>query len=227
MADERHDGWNDHADCGQPAQSEGTQELKVPEQSFQDGCGQPVEAPSWAPPEPGTPTANIPEPPLRWSEDASSYMQPNEGPSFQVQQPAQTAIGTGVIGKTRFTLKGEDLTLFKSGRVNLITSIVTAVASLFIGGALLSCVSLVFAFLTNSKFETLAATRSNEPDAQHALRRSGKIAILVAALALVFNIIALVYLYPIIMDSMQTGSLGSLAGTPSAPETGGGSSTWG
>ncbi len=137
----------------------------------------------------------------------------------------------GGIGKTRFQLKGPEVAEFKNARNYIMAAQIVAIVSLFFGGTLFSIVALVCAFIGNSKLENIAATRVGEPEVQKALRRSGRIIIAVAACALVLNIIAAIFLYPLVMEAIQNGDLGSLfnssATSGSGTGSGSGNTTWG
>ena len=187
----------------------------------QNGCTVEGDAPAWTSQYPSEPSENGPVPPPRWSGNDPYSISPE---ADSPQQSPQQASAIGSIGSTRFPLKGDEVVVYQKARLYFGAAIIASIVSIFIGGVLASCIALICAFVANSRFEILAATRMDEPDVQRILRRSGRIAIAVAALALILNIIALVFLYPTLVNSMQNGTL---TGTTAAPATGGGSSTWG
>lgn len=165
-----------------------------------------------------------PEPPVRWNPDTSMIPMPGEQPPTQEVPPELREGGTVVVGKTRITLNVPDMVEFLSARRYAGFAVIGAIVSLFFGGMILSAVSLYFAIRGYGKFARIADARPNDFEAQHALKRSGVIIIVVAAVSLVINIIAAIYLYPIVVETLQTGDLSSL--TDTAP-TSTGNSTWG
>ena len=91
----------------------------------------------------------------------------------------------------------------------------------------MSGAALICALAANGKMSKLAAVRPDDVEASRALKRSGIIAIVVTALALVINIVSAIFLYPMVSDTMQSGDWGSLMGSESSTGTSGGNSTWG
>ena len=152
-----------------------------------------------------------PEPPMRY--DSSS----NNGGAPQDPQ-----------GPYRPDVSGVE---FRSLRRLITLAQVLAIVSLLFGGVLLSAVSIVIAFIAYRKTDSFGLQTGD--DALHqALRRSAKIAIIVGFIALALNAIALIVLYPVVMDMVQSGDyqslFGSMQGQGAAPSTSGsGGSTWG
>ncbi|MBQ9041938.1 MAG: hypothetical protein IJ111_03905 [Eggerthellaceae bacterium] len=172
--------------------------------------------------------ANKPEPPVRWNpEDSEAPEQPeslNEAPSSNRRVSSQAA--TAVIGKTKFSLNAEEFKVFQSARKYITASQVIAVFSLFFGGVFLSAVAIGFGCVAYGKLNQLAENRYGNPELQRTIRRSGMLVIAVAAFALVLNIVALVFLYPMVAETLQGTDLGALTGiSPSIGSSG--SSTWG
>ena len=155
-----------------------------------------------------------PEPPERWKPD-ESYSRPPEGPTPQNENPD---LRTGTIGGTRVELKGGAIHEFESARRLVVVSQVCAIVSFIIGGVMLSSVALVCAGIAFGKLNRIASVMDSAPDAQRALRRIGYMAIGLAVVTLIINIVALVVLYPTLMETMQAASTGTLAS---------GNSTWG
>ena len=247
MPEERNDDVQDQTPIGQSPQSDIEQQWRTPEQS-QEASAQSQYASEWTYQDSYAQPQNTPEPPMRSSDEPSPYTQPGVEQPQQYQQyqqpqqfeqpqqfqqpqqfeePQQPPVSVASIGKTSFKLKGKEILEFQSARNFMIASVIAAVISLIIGGMVVSAGALICALVANSKLSNLSATRSDDPDAQRALKRAGRIAIIVSALAFVLNAIAVIYLYPLIMDSMQTGSFNSLTGSATTPTTGSGSSTWG
>lgn len=163
-----------------------------------------------------------PEPPNRWNPD-----DPNFKPVTLEEAFDQANVSTkAAIGKTVFTLKGAEIPQFQSARRFMILSQVAAGVSLFFGGVILSAIAVLFAFLARDKFNRIAASRPNDPDAQRALNRSGIIAVVITVGVLILNIIALIYLYPMVIDSLQSGDF-NIFGGAGTMGTGTTSGTWG
>ena len=147
-----------------------------------------------------------PEPPVNF--DPQAYRQRNENGSDNGQHDD---------GRVEFS----------KVRRFVIVSQVLALVSLLIGGVMLSSASLVVALIGNQRACTLA---SQNPDnlTWTALKRSSTIAIILAVGAIALNIIALVVLYPMVVEMLQSGNFelfGTQSGSAFAPETG--NSTWG
>ena len=103
---------------------------------------------------------------------------------------------------------------------------IMALVSLLIGGVLLGSAALVTAVVAMRK--TKAIPCAPDDYAWMALKRSAKIAIVIAVLALAANVAALVFIYPMVMDSIQSGEYSSLfSGAPQTQSPGSGTSTWG
>lgn len=109
---------------------------------------------------------------------------------------------------------------------------ICAIVSLIIGGFLLSAVGLAIAFIARNKLNNmLAQTGENQDEYKQslvALQRTNIIAIGIAAVACVINIIFAIQMYPIIYQMLQTGDFSSIYGgvgqTPSPNSSG---SIWG
>ena len=98
-----------------------------------------------------------------------------------------------------------------------------------LGGIVLSTIAVILAFMGLSKLNAFANAHSLEQSARLTLRKPGVLAVGMCVFALIFNIISLIVLYPIVMQSLQSGDLSGLfgAGQGGAPSPGAGSSTWG
>ena len=164
-----------------------------------------------------------PEPPERWKPDTSL-------PTKQKTQsatPNDPDVRVGIIASTHVELVGPEIAVFESARRLVTASQICAIVSFFIGGVLLSSVAVVCAITAFRKLNSIALGKPSEPAMQAALRKAGYLAIVLAAIALVINIVALIVLYPIAMDALQSGSLSSLFGGLSASGGSTGNSTWG
>lgn len=119
---------------------------------------------------------------------------------------------------------------FRSIRRFVTASQICALVSLVIGGVPLSTVAIVLGLVARSKANGWASN-PHDPNRQAwmLLRRSASIAAIMAAVALVLNAISLAVMYPVMMDMLQNGDLGSLMGGSGATggSTGGSSSAWG
>ena len=168
-------------------------------------------------------TPEAPEPPRSWRPNDPNFKPVTIEQAFEEAQVTSTAI----IGKTSFTLKGAEIPQFQAGRRFTIISQVVAGVSLFFGGVLLSALAVVFAFMARDKFSRIAAARPNNPEVQKALTRPWIIAMVISIGILILNILAMVYLYPMVADSLQSGSLYPFGGATGATGTGATNATWG
>ena len=115
--------------------------------------------------------------------------------------------------------------MFESGRKFLTAAQVCAIISLFIGGMLLSAVSIVLAVVGSRKFNQISANGCS-PEFAMQLKRSGTVAIVMCVIALALNVVSFIALYPLVMEMMQSGDLAAMFGMqPHAAVSGG--STWG
>ena len=180
--------------------------------------------PEEKPNKPSSENQDRPTPPLNYEgnpepETPNNTLEYNGSPQNELPR-------VGYVGRAQVALSADEAALFERARKNIGISNICAIISLFIGGVLLSSVALGFAVSGFLKLRGLASARNDQPLVKAALTRSGIIAIIISASALVVNIAALVYLYPIVMGTMQTGDFGSLfVGGQSAAS--GSSSTWG
>ena len=163
-----------------------------------------------------------PEPPKRWKPD-SNHM--NTEPSPDRTSDDDTSVGA--FGAMRIELKGSEIPMFVSARRLITASQICAIVSFFIGGVLLSSVAVVCALIAHRKLCSIALNKADSPDVQRALRRVGIMAIGLAVVALVVNIAALVLLYPVAMQALQSSDMGSLFAGPNAAGGTAGNSTWG
>lgn len=158
-----------------------------------------------------------PEPPAGWMPQ-STQGQPRQRP--QAQQ-----LRAVVVGKETFTVSETDLAEFESARKFCVAAQIVALVSLFIGGVLLSTIAVVLAIIGYRKLAGVAA-KMPEESVRRALRRSGIIAIVLSALALVLNIVSLIVLLPMLGYIAQTGDYSAIFGGSAAPSSGT-STTWG
>ena len=148
-----------------------------------------------------------PEPPAR-------YRPGEQGPPYvPVNTPAQQA-------------SGDDPELRSTHNI-ILAATVMAIASLFIGGMLLSAAALalsVVGFLKSSRKSL--ETQGNRQPAWQSLKRRGFYAIVFSVLALALNIVFMALLYPYLVDAMETGDYSYLFGGGQT-SSGSASSVWG
>ena len=164
----------------------------------------------------------FPEPPAQWSANASHEL-PNNHIDESTDQPPQNV---GFIGTTMIKMGADEAREFERGRKFVTAAQITALISLFIGGIVLSAVSVVLAVIGFRSLSHIATQKSSDPLAQSALKRSGIIAIIMSILALVINIVSLIAFYPMITEMLQQGNLsGILPGGGQAAPNGSGTSS--
>ena len=169
---------------------------------------------------------DVPEPPLSWrptnnqnqitqssnAENQSDFQQTNP----QSSQPNNSAFrGTPPE--------------FERIRKLLSIAQICAVISLFIGGVVLSTIALVFGIMGYRALSSAMRDNTLEPNYTKPLRQSCIIALIMSVTALVVNVIALVYIYPLVMQALNTGDFSTLmgGGAQYGSSTGTGSTTWG
>lgn len=103
--------------------------------------------------------------------------------------------------------------------------------SVFIGGMLLSGIGVVCGFLGMRRADRIEKADKDVQEAAARARRSCVVALIVCAVAFSLNAAYSFYMYPIIMDAVQTGDLSALMGNAASSGSiasgGSGSSTWG
>ena len=150
-----------------------------------------------------TKSAHTPEPPARY--DANSV------PPVKPERP---------IGS-------DEMLEYRSAR-NLVTAAqIMALVSLLIGGVVLSAASMVVAIAASRKIKQTEPLHENQMLWQ-ALKRASTIAIVMAVLALAANVVALIVIYPMVVDAIQSGEYASLfSGAPQTQSPSTNTSTWG
>ena len=143
-----------------------------------------------------------PEPPTRYSGNPGPAIQPGgQGPNSAIAE-------------------------FASARRLVTIAQVMAIVSLLIGGVVLSTAALVVAIMALQKVRAHVYTDAQDQLTWQLLKRSTTIAIVVAVLALAANVAALIVIYPMLMEAIQSGEYTTLLGTAQTPNTPG-TSTWG
>lgn len=119
---------------------------------------------------------------------------------------------------------------FDSARRLIAISQILAVVSLIIGGVVLSAVAIVLAVIGYKRALENAVLPSEYQMPWKLLKRSATIAIVVSALAFCANLVALIVVYPMVLQAVQTGDYSALLPMGSqldASGNGSNSSTWG
>lgn len=164
----------------------------------------------------------FPEPPARWKPDQAL----NTNPERHHDAPSSQESISGTLGSTRVELKGDEAHEFQSARRFVTASLIISVLSLFFGGTFASCIALGCALYARSKLNRIVQAHSENPVMQMALSRVSAMAIGVAVVILIINIVAVVFLYPQVMEMIQSGNFGPFGGSQST-STATGSVTWG
>ena len=164
-----------------------------------------------------------PEPPANWNPNGEEQKATSVREALDMANVETTA----TVGKTTFTLKGSEISDFKAAKNYFLASTSLSIISLFFGGIILSLLAIICAIASRSRFDNVSRKHAGEPEVQAALQRSGKIALVVAICILVINIIALIYLYPMLVETMQNGGLDVLGGSSATTGSGSGNGTWG
>ena len=145
---------------------------------------------------------NTPEPPTRFDANKTSSLPPQGSPSTRASEFAST--------KRLVTIAQ-----------------VMAIVSLLIGGVLLGTAALIVALVASSRVRSHQSDSGPEAVSWQSLKRSTTIAIVVTLLALAANIAALVIVYPMVIEAMQSGEYGSLLSGSAQMPGNTGTSTWG
>ena len=158
-----------------------------------------------------------PEPPLGWS-DASNP--PNDAPSSQ----------SNASGLENTTLQndpnGFQRQKLESARKLILAAQIIAIVSLFIGGVAASTAAVVLAVIGYRQISEIIQS-IDQPEVKAALKRAGVVALVVSIAALVMNAVALAFLWPEMMQILQTGDYSSLFGGTAPSPSSGTSTTWG
>lgn len=170
-----------------------------------------------------------PEPPPSWKPSGSRYEQPYEQKNQQDFHRGNAAPQPQQPSSMQLPISETDAQLLETARKYISISQICAVVSLFLGGIVLSTIAVILAFMGLSKLTAFANAHSLEQSARLALRRPGVLAVGMCVFALIFNIISLIVLYPMVMESLQSGDFSGILGSGQggAPSSGAGSSTWG
>jgi len=176
---------------------------------------------------PHTPGDDLPEPPPSWKSNDSNFVQPYDIQTVDDKgdnlPPQSDRFQNSTIGITN-----TDKLLLESARKYISICQVCAVVSIFIGGVLLSSIAVIFSVMALFKLNNFSAAHSLDQQARRALKRPAYFAIGLGILALVFNAVSLILIYPMVMQGLQAGDLSGIFGSGqggSSPASG--SSTWG
>ncbi len=172
----------------------------------------------------------LPEPPPSWQSPHAPMEQSHSGESDSTNTSVR--FENEQMGSINSNVQMYDLAEeYRNLRKKISIARVLAIVSLFIGGVLLSTVSLIFAYLAWRALADLAqSNRVNE--ATYVLaKRAIIVTVGMGAIALAANAVTVVMLYPMIMHMMQTGDVSQVLPwmQPGAPSGGAGSGyeTWG
>ena len=170
-----------------------------------------------------------PEPPPSWKspkpDNEQLYVQSDQHDFDQRTESPQPRPSVNMPT----SLSNADVQLLETARKFISIAQICAIVSLFLGGVVLSSIAVILSFMGMSKLNAYANAHSLDEGARRALRRPGVLAVGMCVFALVFNIMSLIFLYPIVMESLQSGDFTGLfgSGQGSAPSSGAGTSTWG
>ena len=150
---------------------------------------------------------NKPQPPVRYTPNPT----PNSEPP-QFQHPLQDEAS-----------KNPE---FRKVRNFVTASQIVALVSLIFGGVILSTVAIILGFIARSKATTqMNLPQNKESESWYILRRSATIATIMSFVALGLNFMALMTIYPLVIETLQNGDASSIfGGSPSTPSKS--SSVW-
>ena len=143
-----------------------------------------------------------PEPPTRYDTNKTPLLPPQGSPSV-------------------------DIADFASTRRLVTIAQIMAIVSLLIGGVFLSSAALIMAVVASSRAKSHLNDSESETVSWQLLKRSAMIAIVVSALALAANIAALMFIYPMVIEALQSGEYSSLISGSTQMPGDSGTSTWG
>ena len=113
-------------------------------------------------------------------------------------------------------------------------AIIMAIISLFLGGVILSCISIVFAVLGYFRMKSVIEELAEDPIIVKTLRRSSIVGLIIAVVAFVLNFASMMYIMPQVIQAIQTNDYTALFGSNNwlnlgnaGTGTSTGTSTWG
>lgn len=115
----------------------------------------------------------------------------------------------------------EDERALRSAQSKITFAYIAGPVSLFLGGMLLGCIGLICAGLAYRSIGQLEHKETSVAQAATKLKKSACTALIICCIAFVLNAISMYFMYPIILDMLQNGQFGNVAGSISS------SSTWG
>lgn len=167
--------------------------------------------------------SGYPEPP-------SSWQPPSQQPQAPGPEPGRSPFGNpgNLPNQNMIHVNESEASLLETARKLISIAQICAVVSLFLGGVLLSTISVVLAVMGAMKLSNFANNRSEPDNVKSAMKRPGYFAVGLCLIALIVNVISLVLFYPVVMQAVQSGDLSSIfTGGAGTGSTGTGSSTWG
>lgn len=159
----------------------------------------------------------VPEPPASWRPGSLNGQQPLQ-PNQQVQLPNQP--------QQHQKIPQIPPQLYEAQRLVKIAQI-CAIISLFIGGVILSGISLVIAITAYMRLSAYADSVTTDPLHKKVFTRPGVSVIVIASIALVLNVVTLIAFYPMIEQFLQTNDLSTLFGGTGTGSGSSGTATWG
>lgn len=119
-----------------------------------------------------------------------------------------------------------DARALRSAQSKITFAYIVGPLSLFIGGMLLGVIGLICAGLAYKKLGELEGKEQSIAQQARKLKKTAKTALIICVVAFVLNGISMYLMYPIIMEMLQSGQYGEIAGSLGAG-TSAGTSAWG
>lgn len=110
----------------------------------------------------------------------------------------------------------EDARALRSAQSKITFAYIAGPLSLFIGGMLLGTIGLICAYLAYRKLGQLSHKEASIADAALKLKKSARTALIVCAVAFFVNGVSMIVMYPVIVDMLQNGQYGDIAGNMGA-----------
>lgn len=123
---------------------------------------------------------------------------------------AGDAYTTVMFGQYSFRVKTTDAPEVKNGRTLATAAIICTIVSVFAGGIILDIAALVCAILGYRKLSAIAKRYPSDAEMKRAFNRYAVNAIVFAAVMLALNIIAVIYLMPMVMQMLGIDSYDQL-----------------
>ena len=169
--------------------------------------------------------SNGPIPPAGYASPSPTNNTSNDGnPLPPNQQPSSS-------NSTAFDLSSlpqSDIEALVRARKLAMVACIGSAISFIIGGVLLSGICLVAGIMSYLRYSSVSAHLQDMKDVATVYKRMGIVAIALPAVALAINFVAIMMVFPLVLEASETGNLDALFGASGTEATGGGStSTWG